>query len=187
MYFPFYCEQRQPPSFLSIDTDGRVLRFDSLSKVLSSGLRIGFATGPKALIDRITLHMQCSVLHTSGLSQAVAYALVSQWGAEGWARHIQLVQNFYRQRRDVFLALLKKHLTGLAEWNVPTAGMFVWIKLAGVQDSKALIEEKAREKKVLLMPGQAFVPSSKATSYVRASFSIATETDMDLFVVSSPP
>ena len=33
-------------SLLRIDTDGRVLRFDSFSKILSAGLRVGFVTGP---------------------------------------------------------------------------------------------------------------------------------------------
>ena len=41
-----------------MDTEGRVLRFDSFSKILSSGMRVGFATGPKPLIERIVLHMQ---------------------------------------------------------------------------------------------------------------------------------
>ena len=36
-----------------MDVDGRVLRFDSFSKLLSSGLRVGFVTGPPALIERI--------------------------------------------------------------------------------------------------------------------------------------
>lgn len=57
------------PSFLSMDTEGRVLRFDSLSKVLSSGLRIGWVTGPKPLIQNIELHVQSSYLHSSTLSQ----------------------------------------------------------------------------------------------------------------------
>ncbi len=49
----------RPCSFLSLDdADGRVLRFDSFSKVLSSGIRIGFLTGPKELVDRILLHVQ---------------------------------------------------------------------------------------------------------------------------------
>lgn len=57
------------PSFLSLDTEGRVLRFDSLSKVLSSGLRLGWVTGPKQLIQIIELHIQGSYLHSSTLSQ----------------------------------------------------------------------------------------------------------------------
>jgi kynurenine/2-aminoadipate aminotransferase len=52
-----------------MDTEGRVLRFDSFSKVLSAGLRLGFVTGPKPLMERIELHMQVSTMHTSGLTQ----------------------------------------------------------------------------------------------------------------------
>lgn len=59
------------PSFLALDTEGRVLRFDSFSKVLSSGLRIGWVTGPKELIHIIELHIQCSYLHSSTLSQVL--------------------------------------------------------------------------------------------------------------------
>lgn len=61
--------QKNPASFLSMDTENRVLRFDSLSKVLSAGLRIGFVTGPKQLIDRIELHVQSTVMHTPALTQ----------------------------------------------------------------------------------------------------------------------
>ena len=60
-YFLQYLPDR-PPSFLSMDTEGRVIRFDSFSKVLSSGVRLGFVTGPPPLIERINLHMQVSRL-----------------------------------------------------------------------------------------------------------------------------
>ena len=59
-YLQFEEKNNRPPSFLSLDTEGRVVRFDSLSKVLSSGIRLGFVTGPKPLIDTIVLHMQVS-------------------------------------------------------------------------------------------------------------------------------
>ena len=61
--------QENPVSFLSMDVDGRVLRFDSFSKILSSGIRIGFTTGPKELIRYLELSMQASVLHAASLSQ----------------------------------------------------------------------------------------------------------------------
>lgn len=34
---------------------GRVVRFDSFSKILSSGMRLGFLTAQKGLCDRIDL------------------------------------------------------------------------------------------------------------------------------------
>lgn len=52
-----------------MDVDGRVLRFDSFSKVLSSGLRVGYVTGPKPLVQRIILHAQVSILHAPAMSQ----------------------------------------------------------------------------------------------------------------------
>ena len=58
-YLQFGDKESRPPSFLSLDTQGRVLRstllqnftlfllfrFDSFSKILSSGIRLGFVTG----------------------------------------------------------------------------------------------------------------------------------------------
>lgn len=67
-YFLHFLDE-QPRSFLSLDTEGRVIRFDSMSKVLSSGLRLGWLTGPKPLVHNIELHIQSSILHSSTLSQ----------------------------------------------------------------------------------------------------------------------
>ena len=61
--------EERSPSFLSLDTDGRVLRFDSFSKMMSSGIRLGWVTGPKELVDKVVLHLQVSALHASSLSQ----------------------------------------------------------------------------------------------------------------------
>lgn len=61
--------QTNPVSLLSMDIDGRVIRFDSFSKVLSSGLRLGVVTGPQTLLRQIELHMQATTLQTSSVAQ----------------------------------------------------------------------------------------------------------------------
>uniref|UniRef100_T1H8P7 Aminotran_1_2 domain-containing protein n=1 Tax=Rhodnius prolixus TaxID=13249 RepID=T1H8P7_RHOPR len=68
-YFYLHFLQEDPVSFLSLDTEGRVVRFDSFSKILSSGLRVGFVTGPEPLLRNIELHVQVSTLHASAISQ----------------------------------------------------------------------------------------------------------------------
>ena len=90
--------EERVPSFLSIDEDRRVLRFDSFSKVLSSGIRLGFMTGPKPLVDRILLHVQVSVLHASSLSQVIISEMLDMWGVEGLEKHIAEVEEFYRYK-----------------------------------------------------------------------------------------
>ncbi|KAJ3585679.1 hypothetical protein NHX12_014398, partial [Muraenolepis orangiensis] len=57
-YFYVQFDKLWMPSYLSMDVDGRVIRLDSLSKIVSSGLRIGFVTGPKPLVDKLVLHIQ---------------------------------------------------------------------------------------------------------------------------------
>eukprot|EP00698_Gefionella_okellyi_P023302 TRINITY_DN7923_c0_g1_i1.p1 TRINITY_DN7923_c0_g1~~TRINITY_DN7923_c0_g1_i1.p1 ORF type:complete len:432 (+),score=71.44 TRINITY_DN7923_c0_g1_i1:1713-3008(+) len=167
------------PSFLSLDVDGRVLRFDSLSKVLSSGMRLGWCSGPAPLLERMTLHQQTSSLHASALSQAVVSALLNKWGQDGWDKHVASIRKFYGERRDLFMSFAKKHLTGLAEWHAPSAGFFVWFKLLCTQDAQALIQKDAVAAKVLMVPGQAFEPNNKPSPYVRAAFSVASPADQD--------
>eukprot|EP01120_Amphizonella_sp_Union-15-10_P009363 TRINITY_DN3526_c0_g1_i1.p1 TRINITY_DN3526_c0_g1~~TRINITY_DN3526_c0_g1_i1.p1 ORF type:complete len:417 (+),score=61.33 TRINITY_DN3526_c0_g1_i1:54-1304(+) len=166
-------------SFFNLDEDGRVLRFDSLSKVLSSGLRLGWVTGPTELIELIQLHNQSSSIHSSGLSQGIAAQIFEHWGEEGFNAQVQKVQEFYTKRRDIFLHFCDKYLKGLAEWNTPSAGMFIWFKLNGVEDSLSLVKEKAVNSKVLLLPGQSFTPDDQKSPYVRASYSTASPEEME--------
>lgn len=167
-------------SFLSLDTEGRVIRFDSFSKILSSGLRLGMVTGPKAFLERMDLMSQASNLHVSGVSQAMVSKLLTHWGPAGWNAHINRVCLFYARRRDVFVSLVDKHLKGLVDYAIPEAGMFVYLHLRGIDDSKKLVESKALEAKVILVPGQAFSPTDKPSNAVRAAFSVASDKDMDL-------
>ncbi|KAI9327887.1 pyridoxal phosphate-dependent transferase [Obelidium mucronatum] len=180
---PYYYLQfgdTRTPSYFSMDVDGRVLRFDSFSKILSAGVRVGWVTGPKALVERIALHSQASILHASGMSQMLVYKVLEHWGIDGFLKHTAGVSAFYEEKGNAFMKSAEKHLKGLAEWVQPNAGMFVWIKLLGVTDSASLIKTKAMEKKVLMVPGFEFFPNPRTTPYVRASFSTATAEDIDV-------
>ncbi|XP_060040344.1 kynurenine/alpha-aminoadipate aminotransferase, mitochondrial isoform X2 [Erinaceus europaeus] len=169
------------PTFLSMDVDGRVIRADSFSKVLSSGLRVGFLTGPKPLIERVVLHTQVSTVHSSTFAQLLILQLLHQWGEEGFMAHIQRVIDFYRLQKDALIVAADKWLSGLAEWHEPTAGMFLWVKINGISDAKQLIEEKAIKKEVLMVPGNAFyIDSSAPSPYFRAAFSLASPEQMDV-------
>jgi len=58
--------------------------------------------------------------------------------------------------------------------------MFLWLKLLNVTDSKALINEKARTAKVLLVPGEVFSATQSKSPYVRASFSAVSQENADI-------
>ncbi|KAI1888272.1 hypothetical protein AGOR_G00183310 [Albula goreensis] len=180
---PYYFLQFQKPwapTFLSMDVDGRIIRTDSFSKILSSGLRIGFVTGPKPLVDRVVLHIQASTMHTSTFTQLMVSQLLHGWGQEGFLKHVDGVVEFYRKQRDAMLSSADRWLKDVAEWHAPAAGMFLWIRLKDIADTQQLIMEKALEKEVLLVPGGVFtIDSSVPCPYVRAAFSLSTPQQID--------
>ncbi|XP_056883362.1 kynurenine/alpha-aminoadipate aminotransferase, mitochondrial isoform X1 [Takifugu flavidus] len=179
-YYFLQFDKPWAPSFLSMDVDGRIIRTDSFSKILSSGLRIGFVTGPKPLVDRVVLHIQASTMHTSTFTQLMVSQLLHSWGQEGFLQHIDGVIEFYRSQRDAMIFSAEKWLKDLAEWHAPSAGMFLWIKLKGVSDTQQLIMKKALAKEVLLVPGGVFmINSNEPCPYVRAAFSLSTPDQID--------
>lgn len=46
-----------------------MLRFDSFSKTVSAGLRVGYVTGPEVLVEKISQHIMATVMGGSSLSQ----------------------------------------------------------------------------------------------------------------------
>lgn len=185
-YYLYYGDAQRYPSYFTLELQqpevGRVLRFDSLSKILSSGIRIGFASGPEPLLQAIDMHTAVANLQTSSLTQAITYSLLDAWGYSGFKAHTETVSRFYREKRDVFEGALRRHLEGLAEWSPPEAGMFFWFKLLLGEDegdSESIIRTKAYERGVLALPGTVFLPRGGKTAYVRAAFSLLAEDEVE--------
>ncbi|KAJ2856581.1 Aromatic/aminoadipate aminotransferase 1, partial [Coemansia erecta] len=178
------------PSLLSIDTDGRVIRLDSFSKVLAPGLRCGWITAPKYITDKIQLHNETSIQQPGGLSQAFVSKLLNvEWGHDGWERHLIWIQREYAVRRDLFVDLCLKKLKGMIEFVVPQAGMSLWFRV--------LLNEKSRDRPkvmeevfeamlsnhVLLVPGHMFSTSGvKESPYMRAAFSFASISELSVAI-----
>jgi len=199
-FYLYYGSLPRPPSYFALERQvqlelqqdglvhpgteiGRVIRFDSVSKVLSSGIRLGCVSGPTALLNAMDMHTASASLQTPSLTQTIAFALLDSWGYDGFIKHCETVSQFYKEKRDVFEKYMQKHLGGLAEWTPPESGMFYWFKLLSFDgtagDSEFTIRTKAFEKGVLALPGSAFLPNGAKSAYVRASFSLLSEEQVD--------
>ncbi|XP_014209065.1 kynurenine/alpha-aminoadipate aminotransferase, mitochondrial-like isoform X1 [Copidosoma floridanum] len=180
-YHFMYFTDEAPTSFLALDTESRVIRVDSFSKVLSSGLRIGVITAAKPLVATIELHMQSSHLHAPTLSQVILYKLLQIWGFDKMMDHFRKIRVFYKERRDLIAKLAAHHLQGIAEFSVPSAGFFLWIKVPGVQDTWKMVMQRGIAHGVLVAPGAAFMADpSEPCNAIRASFAKATYKEMNL-------
>nr|POF07847.1 aromatic amino acid aminotransferase c56e4.03 [Quercus suber] len=176
------------PSFLSIDTDGRVMRMDSFSKVISPGSRVGWITASEQIVDRYSTHADLSTQGPSGVSQLMLFKLLEEhWGHTGyldWLIHIRME---YTARRNVMMDACERFLPKeIVSWVPPMAGMFHWLQIDYKRHpdyprkSRDEIEDEIFfcivEYKTLLMKGSWFAPEKDTrsdTMFFRATYASA--------------
>lgn len=115
------------PTFVELDIDGRVMRLDSLSKVLVPGSRLGWITASEQIVERYQRHAEVCSQGPSGFSQILMWKLMDEtWGHEGYIQWLMNLRLEYTKRRDRLLAACEEHLPkDLVRWTPPAAGMFV--------------------------------------------------------------
>jgi 2-aminoadipate transaminase len=144
-----------------------VVYLSTFSKTLAPGLRVGWALLPATLVPRFVQAKQGIDLHTSSLSQAVAYE-ASRDGLLD--RHTPIIIATYRERRDVMLASLAAAMPEGVRWTRPEGGMFLWLSLPDAYDSVVLLEQ-AIEQQVAFVPGSSFFANGGGANTARLNFS----------------
>lgn len=169
------------PSFLSMDTDERVVRLDTFAKFLAPGLRVGWAAAPAKFCQKLVSQLMGSTLGPSSMSQVMVAQLLEAWGPGKLVAHVQGVQRYYGAKAALLDAEARTQLAGLAEWRTPAAGMFMWLRLLGVQDVSDIWEELVHER-VIVVPGR--IAHSRAADphfkcpCVRLSYASASEEEL---------
>lgn len=112
--------------------------------------------------------------------QILVLKLFEHWQLDGFDKHVKSIQRFYQSQRDSMLAGAKRWLTGLAEWNEPRSGMYLWMKFPTLSDTKEQLFRQALKNAVLLVPGGAFLAKADGPSqYCRLSYSSVTPEQID--------
>ncbi|KAI9296620.1 PLP-dependent transferase [Neoconidiobolus thromboides FSU 785] len=156
------------PSFLSLDVDGRVIRFDSVAKILAPGFRVGWITCQQNMIDKLQYINEVSIQFPSGHSQALlSKILIDAWKQEKYEIHIANIRKEFYFRRNIVIQQINKRLGNMVSYSVPKAGMFLWLKPnlpkkllnENNQVNKATMEalfNKLVEHHIIIVPGVFF-------------------------------
>jgi 2-aminoadipate transaminase len=162
----------RPPILAALDVEQHgelrhVAYLSTFSKLLAPGLRVGWIAAPLELVSKLAHAKQGLDLHSSSLSQAVAYEACRDGLLD---RHIPHIRDIYHARRDVMLAALERYMPASVKWTWPTGGMFVWVTLPEHADAAALLQQSL-EHRVAFVPGSAFFANGGGSSTLRLNFS----------------
>lgn len=161
------------PPIKALDSEGRVIYCGSFSKILSPGLRVGFVVAPQAIIQKMTVAKQCADVHTTILSQLIAYRFLKE---EDLTAHIEHLRAIYRRKCKLMIDGIKENFDSRITFIEPEGGLFVWCTLPQGADMLAFCKSAVSEHKVALVPGSAFsADPSQVVSTFRMNFSTPTD------------
>ncbi len=159
-----------PPSMWSRDRDV-VVRLGSFSKSVAPGLRVGYLTAGRELVDRIA---DCGLLDSGGGLNHFASMIVGELITSG--RFDELAAAGKLRYRTRCAALAGALDPALFTFTAPKGGYFLWLRLpAGISSAQAVAA--AREAGVLVSDGRPFMVDAPGAGHIRASFSML---DVDL-------
>lgn len=159
------------PTIKSFDEAGIVIYAGSFSKVISPGMRVGFAVAHHDILSKMTIAKQCNDVHTNILSQMVIHRLLTQYDFKG---HIENLCQIYRRKSSLMLNALD-HLMPTVRHTLPEGGLFVWCDLPQGIDIQVFTKE-ALAAGVAVVPGNNFfVDPQMPTQAVRLNYSTPTD------------
>ena len=162
------------PPLYQLDGGDYVLYIGTFSKILSPGIRLGWAVAPPPVMEKIVLGKQAADLCTSTLGQY----FVREYFAEGrWGDYIESLVDIYRVRRDAMLDALARHFPTQATWTQPEGGLFIWATLPDYIDTSDLLARALREN-VAFVPGEAAYVDGRGHNSMRLNFSGVTEEEI---------
>jgi DNA-binding transcriptional MocR family regulator len=137
--------------------DRSALTIGTLSKLVWSGLRIGWVRGPRDVVTRLAAARSSQDVAAPVLDQLLALELMDELDEIGASRRA-----FLRERRALAIAEVRR-----AGWPVvePSGGMFLWVDLNGASSTR--LSNALRARGVRIPPGTRFSTSGTHDRYFR--------------------
>jgi 2-aminoadipate transaminase len=152
------------PPLYALDEGGHVIYLSSFSKTIAPGVRCGFMTASRPLLEK-------AMASKSGGPAPLFVTLAIHRFASSLVSHIEQINDIQMHKRDAMLEGLATHFGDRASWLHPEGGLSVWVKMKGDVDMAAIREQVQAEENVGYNPGINFSPERNAgKNFFRLSF-----------------
>lgn len=157
-------DHKHESTLKSMDHNGSVLYISSLSKIIASGLRIGWILGPHSVINRLTDAKQQIDFGHPNYPQWIAAHLIA---SDGFDTHIQRLRVRLKKKLDLTIKAFHAQLGDRIQFKIPNGGIHLWCKIDEDWNEQQLFRESINN-------GVVFAPGSTLGSlrnHMRFTFS----------------
>ena len=166
-YGEIYFEEQDLPDCYTLLPE-KTIQLGSFSKIISPGMRMGWALGPIEVIKKMAIAKQASDLHSNNLTQRIIYQFLIDNALDD---HLNAIRSFYKEQAEFMITAMKQYFPEGVTWIVPKGGMFIWVSLPEALDATILLK-KAIANNVLFVPGENFyVGGEQGKNSFRMNFS----------------
>lgn len=161
------------PSIKTMDKDGIVIYSRTFSKTLAPGLRVGYVSAPKPVVQKMVVCKQVSDVHTNIMAQMICDEYLKNYDMDA---HLEEIRAIYRRKCGLMLDEIDKNFSKKITVTKPEGGLFIWATLPEGSDMMGFCNTAVQKYKVAVVPGTAFlIHETDKTSSFRLNFSTPTD------------
>ncbi len=164
-YGELWFETPPPPSLFALSHGDHGIKVSSFSKIIATGLRMGWIAGPPALVSRIA-----ALRYDMGSSPFLGRVIAEMIRNGDLDRHIEGLRRTYLRKLERVEDALGRYCADYATYVRPLGGFFLWLQLRPGMSSRD-VQVAANERGVIVGQGPQFFADGQATNHLRLAFS----------------
>ena len=133
-YADLIWDGKRPPALHAMSRNGGVIHIGSFSKSIAPALRVGFIVAPWAMLSRML------ALKTDAGSGALEQMVLAEYCAPHFTEHVPKLTRGLRAKLDTLMEALNEQFGTSAEFDDPSGGIFLWVKLPDNVDTLKLYQ-----------------------------------------------
>ena len=164
-----------PPAMSAYVDDGPVLSIGTFSKILAPGMRLGWVHGSVATLTALA---DSGLILSGGGLNPVTSTLATAMMRMGWQQeYLGWLRATFARRSATMVAALRDHMPAWVEYDVPSGGYFVWLRLPPNVDGAAL-RALGKQHGVDVRHGAQFSPTGGLGNHLRLSYAFYDDDDI---------
>ncbi|ELT44434.1 PLP-dependent aminotransferase family protein [Arthrobacter nitrophenolicus] len=155
-----------PVPLATRDDAGHVVYIRSLTKSVSTAIRVAAVVARGPARERILAHRAAESMYVSGLLQAAALDVVTQ---PGWQTHLRSLRQQLQSRRDLLVTSIREHVPQAHVELLPKGGLNLWLRMPDGTDLPRLTRD-CEDNGVIIAAGTEWFPAEPPGAFVRLNF-----------------